>query len=193
MTPLPLVLIMSPAGVCRFLRFGLVGASGMAVNTGALLALHALGFDALTWPIWVSTELAILWNYTLNRRITWRDRAYGRWWLYNVAAIFSSLLAIQLTTFLVLWGQSPLWLASVSGIAVGMGCNYLVFDKVVFASLGWLSIRLDVTSPGAALFDDARQPCSASSRPTNVTPSALGSRAYRGREEPGTTPSPQAA
>ena len=139
-----LVLVMSLAGVRRFVAFGLVGTSGLGVNTGTLLALQILGFSALTWPIWVATEIAILWNYNLNRRITWADRRYGRWWLYNLAALFSSLLAIQITTLLVAGWQTALWLASVSGIAVGMAINYIVLDRVVFASLSWLSIRLDL-------------------------------------------------
>jgi len=71
-----LVLLLSLAGVQRFLTFGLVGLSGVAVNTGTLLLLQAAGFDALGWPIWAATELAIVWNYFLNRRITWRDRQY---------------------------------------------------------------------------------------------------------------------
>jgi dolichol-phosphate mannosyltransferase len=148
-----LVLLVSLAGVRRFLAFGVVGISGIAVNTGSLLALQRLGFDALTWPIWAATELAILWNYNLNRRITWRERAYGRWWLYNVAALLSSLVAIQVSIFLVLWMHAALWLGSISGILVGMGMNYLIFDKVVFASLSWLSLRWGVPALKRAVLE----------------------------------------
>ena len=55
-----LALLLSLTGVQRFLTFGLVGLSGVAVNTGTLLLLQASGFDALGWPIWAATELAIL-------------------------------------------------------------------------------------------------------------------------------------
>jgi dolichol-phosphate mannosyltransferase len=146
-----LVLLLSLAGVRRFLSFGLVGASGMAVNIGSLVALQSLGFDALAWPIWASTELAILWNYVLNRRITWRDRTYGRWWLYNIAAIWSSLIAIGATEALVVLAGTPLWLGSVAGITIGMATNYVLFDKVVFASLLWMSVRFDVPALQPAL------------------------------------------
>jgi dolichol-phosphate mannosyltransferase len=139
-----LMLVMSLAGVRRFLTFGIVGATGVGVNTGTLLALQALGFDALTWPIWAAAELAILWNYNLNRHVTWRERAYGCWWLYNVAAIFSSLVAIYVTTLLVVWWHTPLWLGSLSGIGAGSLLNYLIFDNLVFTSLSWLSLRLNV-------------------------------------------------
>jgi len=149
-----LTLLLSMTGIRRFLSFGAVGVSGIGVNTGSLMALQALGFDALTWPIWASAELAILWNYALNRRVTWRERGYGRWWLYNIAAVWSSLLAICVTTALVAGLSSPLWLGSISGIMAGMATNYLLFDKVVFAGLSWFSIRFGVPVLQAALPPD---------------------------------------
>jgi dolichol-phosphate mannosyltransferase len=134
-----LVLLLSLTGVQRFLSFGLVGLSGLVVNTGALMLLQSTASDALGWPIWVSTELAILWNYQLNRRITWRDRQYGSWWLYNLAALGASVVAIESTTALVVFGHAILWLGSLIGIAAGMALNFLVLDRLVFGSLAWLS------------------------------------------------------
>ena len=130
-----LVLLLGLAGVRRFLTFGAVGASGVTVNTGTLLALASLGFDALTWPIWLSTELSIVWNYHLNRRITWRDRVGGSLWWYNVAAAAASLAAIAATAALVTAAQAPLWFASIGGTALGMAFNYLLADRLVFAGL----------------------------------------------------------
>jgi glycosyltransferase involved in cell wall biosynthesis len=136
-----LFLLLSLAGVQRMLRFGLVGLSGVLVNTGTLLALAGLGFDALAWPIWVATELSILWNYVLNKRFTWADRPFGSWWLYNLAALGSGLSAIGLTRVLGGSGYVPLALASLIGIVLGMGLNYLLLDHLVFASLTWLRVR----------------------------------------------------
>jgi putative flippase GtrA len=133
-----LVLLISLPGLLRFALFGLVGLSGTLVNTGSLIAFQALGFDPLGWPLWAATEAAILWNYMLNRHVTWRDRGYGSWWLYNLAALGASGVAIAITSLLILSGQVTLWLASVSGIAAGMCLNYLVLDKLVFSGLRWL-------------------------------------------------------
>jgi dolichol-phosphate mannosyltransferase len=118
--------------VRRFLLFGAVGASGVAVNTGTLLALAALGFDPLAWPIWAAAESAILWNYALNRRVTWRDRAGGGLLPYNAAALAVSWFAVQTTTALVLGGVA-LALASLAGIGAAMAVNYAVLDRLVFA------------------------------------------------------------
>jgi dolichol-phosphate mannosyltransferase len=134
-------LLMSLAGVQRLVRFGLVGLSGIGVNTGILLALPTLGFDALTWPVWVATEMAIVWNYVWNKRITWGDRRYGAWWSYNFAALGSSLVAIATTSALASSGGLTLWLASLAGILLGMVLNYIVLDRVVFAGLTQLGAR----------------------------------------------------
>jgi dolichol-phosphate mannosyltransferase len=136
-----LVLLLSLAGIRRFALFGLVGLSGMLVNTGSLMALQVLGFDPVGWPLWTATELAILWNYTLNRNLTWRDRGYGTWWLYNLAALGASGIAIAITTLLLLSGHVALWLASVSGILAGMCLNYMVLDSLVFSGLSWLAVH----------------------------------------------------
>lgn len=136
-----LILLFAVTGVRRFLNFGLVGLSGVCINTGTLLALQGMGFDALTWPIWFANEAAILWNYNLNRHITWRDRRYGRWWLYNAAAFGAALISIGTTSLLVTAGALSLWLASLAGIVLGMGLNYFVLDRLVFASLSGLMIR----------------------------------------------------
>jgi len=139
-----LLRLLGRAAVRRFLTFGAVGASGVVINTGTLMVLASLGFNALSWPIWVATELSILWNYQLHRHITWRDRACGRWWVYNLAAWVTASIAIGVTSSLVYVGHMPLWLASLSGTAVGMGINYVLFDRVVFASLVWISVRFNL-------------------------------------------------
>ena len=136
-----LVLLISLPGVLRFGLFGLVGLSGMLVNTGSLIVLQALGFGPLGWPLWAAAEAAILWNYTLNRHVTWRDRGYGTWWFYNLTALGTSGVAIAITSLLVLSGEVTLWLASVSGIVAGMCLNYVVLDKLVFSGLRWLALH----------------------------------------------------
>jgi dolichol-phosphate mannosyltransferase len=149
-----LTLLVSLAGVQRIVRFALVGLSGIVVNTGSLLALDALGFDALAWPIWLTTELSILWNYTLNKRFTWGDRPFGSWWLYNLAALSSGAIGIGATRVLAGGGHVWLPLASLTGIALAMALNYLVLDRVVFASLSWLNGRAGQVLP---FRDDSRR------------------------------------
>jgi putative flippase GtrA len=121
--------------VRRALCFGAVGASGLAVNTGTVLALAALGFDGLSWPLWVASELSVLWNYQLHRRLTWRDRPGGTWWAYNLNAGLTGLVGIAVTRGLGQQVHAPLWLASPGGIAAGGVLSYLLAAAVVFGRL----------------------------------------------------------
>jgi len=57
-------------------------------------------------------------------------------------------VAIQITTLLAVNGHAALWLASLAGIAVGMGLNYIVLDRLVFSSLGWVLTRFDAQQTG---------------------------------------------
>ncbi len=88
----------------RFVRFALVGASGVAVNLGALWCLAGvLGVrDVLASAM--AVEVSIVWNFALNDTFTFRDRnaaaqvgAAHRLLRYNLVSLVG--LAIQLGTF----------------------------------------------------------------------------------------------
>jgi putative flippase GtrA len=74
----------------RFLRFGIVGASGVVVNLGLLWFLA----DVLGWHENLSSALAIegsiFWNFLFNDGWTFRDRRqesagwWGRAWRYHL-------------------------------------------------------------------------------------------------------------
>jgi dolichol-phosphate mannosyltransferase len=137
-------------GVRRALCFGAVGTSGLAVNTGTVLALAALGFDGLSWPLWLASELSVLWNYHLHRRLTWRDRPGGTWWAYNLNAGLTGLVGIAVTRGLGQQAHAPLWLASLGGVAAGGVLSYLLADAVVFGRLARRRARPGPAGAGAA-------------------------------------------
>lgn len=92
----------------RFLRFGVVGASGAVINAGLLLLL----VEGAGWPVLLASLLAIeastLSNWALNRKWTWADRQGG-------------------------WAS----LGRYHGVtAVGMAIQWLVLAATV-SSLGW--------------------------------------------------------
>lgn len=124
----------SPHRVVRFLKFGLVGGSGVLVN---LVLLYAL-VDLLHWsPLVaavVSIETSTLTNYLLNRAWTWRDRDHSWWSLVSYhgvtlvgAGIQWALLALAVTFLHVHYA-----LASVAGVAVATGWNFLGSDRATF-------------------------------------------------------------
>ena len=59
----------------RFFRFGLCSASAGIIESGSFALLNEL----LDWPYWpsylIALTLSVLWNFTLNRKFTFRSAA----------------------------------------------------------------------------------------------------------------------
>ena len=125
-------------GWARAISFGLVGASGLVVDTAFYVGLQALGLDHRAarflsfWP-------AVSWNWLLNRRVTFRDRPHqdraSEWArfvgssLLGLAANFGSYVA--LTSLWEVFDRYRL-AAFALGIAVGSVCNFLISTVYVF-------------------------------------------------------------
>lgn len=62
----------------RFLRFCLVGGSGILVNMGVFWALATRGIHYIVAGM-AATVLAIMWNFVLNDAFTWRDQRSLSW------------------------------------------------------------------------------------------------------------------
>jgi len=81
----------------RFIKFGLVGASGTIVNLGAFLALARL-MGAHNWRISaLATVLANLTNYLLNNLWTFVDRKHRGW---EIVRGYLSYLSLSLVGML---------------------------------------------------------------------------------------------
>ncbi len=113
----------------EFIRFALVGLSGLLVNLGSYILLtRKMGFDiALASP--VAIELSILSNYFLNDVWTFKYRRvttpiYRRLFRFHAVAALAGLL--NYLTFLTLVYYMHIYdiLANVVGISIGMLVNY---------------------------------------------------------------------
>ena len=124
----------------RMLRFGLVGASGLAVDVGVYLALGQLGADHrlarfLASPFWP----AATWNWRLNRGWTFAGRPprpRARQWASFVAASLPGL-AVNVGSYVALTGLVDALdrhriVALLLGVAAGAGVNYLVANWWVY-------------------------------------------------------------
>jgi dolichol-phosphate mannosyltransferase len=110
----------------RALRFGVVGATGTAVNT-AVLYLLARGVG-LPLPVSsaLAVELAITSNYLLNDRWTFatRRRSFRRFAKFNVASLTG--LCLNVTTVWLLARSGVYFLAAnLVGIAAAVVANYV--------------------------------------------------------------------
>lgn len=115
----------------RVIQFGLVGVSGIVVNSIVLL----LCVQEAQMPIWVAsmlaTQIAILWNFALNDRWTFRAERYYRPLIqrvlrFNGVALGGLAITTLLLTLLTTGWHWPLLVANLLAIGVATAWNYVV-------------------------------------------------------------------
>jgi putative flippase GtrA len=97
----------------RILAFGLVGLSGLVVNSAALWAFHLSVFHIhyLVAAI-LATQVSTAWNYVLTDQVVFKDRhaqrASGRWWRFFTMNNLALLARLPLLALLVRLGMGVL-------------------------------------------------------------------------------------
>jgi dolichol-phosphate mannosyltransferase len=132
------VSVLADQHASRFLRFCLVGGSGVVVNMGVLALLVSVGGWSPLLAAPVATEMAILNNFALNDRWTFGDRRgtnrwYGRLLRYN--GITTGGLVISVATLAVLPRLLGLHYLVANLIAIGAG---VVWNYSMNAWLTWM-------------------------------------------------------
>jgi len=115
----------------RFLRFGLVGGSGVLVNNAILFALvEGLRVPPVPAAV-VATECAIVSNFLLNDRWTFADLRHAtaqpwprRFASYNLLTLGGLVLSVGVLALLHGVAGLHYLLANIVGIAVGTLWNY---------------------------------------------------------------------
>ena len=125
--------------IIRFVKFGIVGGSGVFVN----MFLLWFGKEALNLPLTIASLIAIgvsiFTNFVLNNFWTWKDDStrnkysfFHRMWRYYVTASLSA--AINYITLIVLSEYVGIYylLANLIGIGLGMIFNFGLGEFWVF-------------------------------------------------------------
>ena len=118
--------------------FGLVGASGFAVDIACWQGLQLIGLEH-RWARFLSFWPAVTWNWRWNRAITFKDRPaapLARQWVQFMASSQVGLVTnvgayIALTGTIAFFDRYRI-LALVAGVLVGMAANFAVADRFVF-------------------------------------------------------------
>lgn len=135
---------MQPMARWRFIRFGLVGASGTVINIAVLYAaqefllVHIGDFHArLNYSIALAITVATISNFYWNRRLTWRDRQHQAqqsalilFFKYVMAAALS--IAIQSLLTKGLANHLHYIVANLVSIALASVFNFLANDRLTF-------------------------------------------------------------
>ncbi len=126
----------------RFIKFGIVGASGIAVNMGSLYVLTDFGKIPYFIASLIAIELSILSNFSVNLGWTWKDRAEaGTVWSkllrYHIGVGATALLG----NYLILIAMTEMFgvyylVSNLVGIGVGTLANYVVNDLWTFRNRG---------------------------------------------------------
>lgn len=148
-----LVLRLGLAGarLAQLIKFLLVGASGIVVNTAALWLLSSVWSLPYLSASVLATQIAILWNFLLLERLVFHDSGRGflsglaRFWLLNLVLLPVQLgllaLAVEVLTF-------PPVPANIIVLTAVFGLRYVFTAGWVFR---WRADPLDVvagTAPG---------------------------------------------
>lgn len=124
--------------VRRFVRFGVVGVSGVVVNSAILFLLVEEGhLDSLVAAA-IATEVAIISNFCLNDLWTFRDARYERSWLrrlarYNAIALGGLCISLAVLGTLTRVLGIQYLLANLVGIVAATVWNYVVNARLTWS------------------------------------------------------------
>ncbi len=121
----------------QFLRFGLVGTTGMLVDTAVIYGVRA--WVGLYWAGALSYFVAATWTWQLNRRWTFtgapRGSVHRQWALFMtvnlVGLVFNRGTYAALVTWSMVCAANPVIAVGAGGLA-GMFWNFSLSRRVVF-------------------------------------------------------------
>jgi len=127
--------------IIRFVKFGIVGTSGIAVNTGMLWLLKGkLGIPLTVAPVF-AIGTAVFSNFVLNNYWTWNEnkeiRKHGFFnslWRYYLSASLGALINYVVLLLLSEFMGFHYLIANLIGIFFGMISNFMLGEFWVFKS-----------------------------------------------------------
>ncbi len=124
------------AFVGRFIRFGMVGATGFVVDSSVLLLLIAqVGLDPYSARI-LSIIVAVSVTWRLNRTVTFQPSTHGQVkegarYFFVAAGTAMTNFAIYSTLLLLISGLPPLFATAIATL-ITMFLSYFGYSQVVF-------------------------------------------------------------
>ncbi len=122
--------------ILRFLKFSIVGGSGVLVNLGSLAFFHKIVGFPFSLSLAMAIEISIVNNFFWNNLWTWRERrrdpVYQRFLKYNIATLTTSGIGNFLTSVVVKGLGVHYIIAGMAGIVVAVLINFLLADRWVF-------------------------------------------------------------
>jgi putative flippase GtrA len=128
----------------RFVKFGMVGASGTVINTVVLylsqeyLLSHIADFhQRLNYSIALAITCATISNFYWNRRLTWHDRRHditGSAPVLFLKYVGAAALSIGVQSLLTKWLANHMHYVAANLVAIALAsvCSFIANDRLTF-------------------------------------------------------------
>jgi dolichol-phosphate mannosyltransferase len=121
----------------RFLMFGAVGVSGIAVHLLVLnFALSTLGLQ-FEWSQVTAVVVAMTWNFVINNQLTYRDARLSGWrfvtglLMFYLACSIGSIGNVGVASWIYTF-HSTAWVAGLTGALMGAVFNYAISSALIW-------------------------------------------------------------
>ena len=121
----------------RFLMFGAVGVSGIAVHLLALQYAISILHLPFAWAQFAAVVVAMTWNFVINNRLTYRDARLTGWrWLtgllmFYLACSIGSIGNVGVASWIYSF-HATAWVAGLAGALMGAVFNYAISSALIW-------------------------------------------------------------
>jgi dolichol-phosphate mannosyltransferase len=121
----------------RFLMFGAVGVSGIAVHLATLQYALSILHLRFAWAQLAAVMVAMTWNFIINNRLTYRDARLTGWrWvtgllMFYLACSIGSVGNVGVASWIYSF-HATAWIAGLAGALMGAVFNYAISSALIW-------------------------------------------------------------
>jgi dolichol-phosphate mannosyltransferase len=121
----------------RFLMFGAVGVSGIAVHLLTLQYAISILRLPFAWAQFTAVMVAMTWNFVINNRLTYRDARLTGWrWItglliFYLACSIGSIGNVGVASWIYSF-HATAWVAGLAGALMGAVFNYAISSALIW-------------------------------------------------------------
>lgn len=121
----------------RFLMFGAVGVSGIAVHLLTLQYAISILHLPFAWAQFTAVMVAMTWNFVINNRLTYRDARLTGWrwvtglFMFYLACSIGSVGNVGVASWIYSF-HATAWVAGLAGALMGAVFNYAISSALIW-------------------------------------------------------------
>lgn len=121
----------------RFLMFGAVGLSGVAVHLFVLTHALSTFHFSFAWAQFIAVIVAMTWNFVVNNQLTYRDSRLTGWrfasglLMFYLACSIGSVGNVGVASWIYSF-HTTAWVAGLAGAIIGAVFNYAISSALIW-------------------------------------------------------------